>query len=96
METLFYNCNQMLETAIYLAIEYQKTTKKRWRFNVEIMASIYIRYDFDLILKDLLITGKVAKWILKLGCLYQYKLMIYIDRESEELQKMKMKTVKKN
>ncbi len=64
METPFYNCSQMPETAVYLAIEYQEITEERWRFSIEIAASIYIRYDFDLALKNLLVAGKVAKWML--------------------------------
>ncbi len=57
---------------------------------------ICTKYNFDLVLKNLLMIGKVVKWMLKLGHLYQYRLMIYIDRESEELQKIKVKTVKKS
>ncbi len=61
IEIPFCNCNQMSKTAVYLAIEYQETIKKKQRLNIEITISIYIRYDFDLILKDLLMTGKVTK-----------------------------------
>ncbi len=61
IEILFYNCNQMLETAVYLAIEYRKTTEKRRKLSIEIIISIYIRYDFDLVLKDLLMAKKVMK-----------------------------------
>ncbi len=70
METLFCNCSQMPETAVHLAIECQETIKERQRLSIEITASIYIRYNFDLALKDPLIAGKVTKWILKLGYLY--------------------------
>ncbi len=96
METSFYNCNQTPETATHLAIEYQETTKERQRLNAEIATPICIRYDFDLALKDPLMIGKVTKWMLKLGHLYQYRLVIYIDKESEELQKAEMKAAKKN
>ncbi len=57
---------------------------------------IYIKHDFYLVLKDPLITGQVAQWMLKLVHLYQYKLALYIGGESEELQKMEMEAVKKN
>ncbi len=96
MEMLFCNCSQVPETAIHLAIECWETTKERRRLSIEIAISIYIRYDFDLVLKDLLMAKKVAKWMLKLGCLYQYRLAIYIGRKSEELQKAEVKTAKKN
>ncbi len=96
METLFCNCNQVLETAAHLAIECQKTIKERQRFSVEIAASIHTRHNFDLVLKDPLMARKVMKWILKLGCLYQYRLAIHIGGESEELQKAEMRTIKKN
>ncbi len=61
MEISFYNCNQMLETTVYLTIEYQETTKERWRLSIKIIISIHIRYNFDLVLKDPLITEKIAK-----------------------------------
>ncbi len=86
----------MPETAVYLAIECRETTEERWRFSVEIAVLIHIRYDFDLALKDPLMVGKVVKWILRLGRLYQYRLTIYIGRESEELQKTKVKAAKKS
>ncbi len=86
----------MLETAAHLAIEYWETTEERRRFNTEIAMSICIRHDFDLVLKNLLMIKKIAKWMLRLGYLYQYKLAIYIGRESEELQKAEMKTTKKS
>ncbi len=79
-----------------MTIEFWKTTKEKQRFNIEITILIYTRYNFDLVLKDLLIARKVAKWILKLGYLYQYKLAIYIDKELEELQKTKIKAAKKS
>ncbi len=49
-----------------------------------------------LVLKDPLITRKVTKWILQLGHLYQHRLVIYIGRELEELQKTKIKAIKKH
>ncbi len=85
METSLCNCNQILKTTAYLAIEYQEITEERRRFSIEITASMHIRYDFDLVLKDPLVVGKVMKWMLRLGCLYQYRLAIYIGRELEEL-----------
>ncbi len=96
VETLFYNCSQVPEMAIHLAIECQETTEEKWRLNIEITVLIYIRYNFDLVLKDLLMAGKVIKWMLKLGHLHQYRLAIYIDGESEELQKTEIKTAKKS
>ncbi len=96
METLFYNCNQVPETATHLAIEYQETTEERRRLSIEITVPICIRYDFDFVLKDLLMAGKVAKWMLRLRYLYQYRLVIYIGGESEELQKTEVRAVKKS
>ncbi len=86
----------MPEMAAHLAIEGRETTKERRRLSTEIVVPIHIRYDFDLALKDLLMTKKVTKWILRLGHLYQYRLAIHIDRESKELQKTEMKTTKKS
>ncbi len=96
METPLYNCSQMSETATHLTIEYQKTTEERQKLNTEITMPIHTRYDFDLTLKNLLMTRKVMKWMLKLGHLHQYRLAIHIGGESEELQKMKVETAKKN
>ncbi len=96
IEILFCNCSQMSKTAVYLVIECWEIIEERWRFNAEITMSMYIRHDFDLVLKDLLMAGKVVKWILRLGYLYQYRLAIYIDRKSEELQKAEMEAVKKS
>ncbi len=96
METSFYNYNQTPETTIHLAIEYQETTEERQKLNAEIATPIHTRYNFDLALKNLLMAGKVTKWMLRLGRLYQYRLAIHIDKESEELQKIEMRTVKKS
>ncbi len=82
--------------AAHLTIECQETTEERQRLSTEIAVSIHIKYDFDLALKDPLMVRKVAKWMLRLGHLHQYKLAIYIGRKSEELQKAEMKTAKKN
>ncbi len=92
----FCSCNQVLETAVYLAIECQETTEERQRLSIEITASIHIKHDFDLVLKDPLMARKIVKWMLKLGHLHQYRLAIYIDKESEELEQTKMKTAKKS
>ncbi len=61
IEISFCNCNQMLETIAYLTIEYQEITKERRRLSIKITISIHIRYNFDLVLKDPLITEKIAK-----------------------------------
>ncbi len=86
----------MPETATDLVIECQETTEERRRFSAEIAVPIYTRHDFDLVLKDLLVAGKVAKWMLRLGHLHQYRLAIYIGEESKELQKAEVGAVKKS
>ncbi len=96
METPFCSCSQALETATHLAIECQETTEERRKLSIEIAAPMHTRHNFDLALKDPLMAGKVAKWMLRLGHLYQYKLAIHIDGESEELQKTEVGTAKKS
>ncbi len=96
MEMLFCNYSQILEITIHLAIKCWKTTKERQKLSIEIATPIYTRYNFDLVLKDPLMARKVAKWMLRLGHLHQYRLVIYINRESEELQKVEVRTAKKS
>ncbi len=70
MEIPLYNCNQVPETAVHLAIECQEITEERWRLSAEIAAPICTRYNFNLVLKDPLMAEKVVKWMLRLGHLY--------------------------